>query len=709
MPIILPRALPAYNLLLQEGYNVLAREEAVNTSVRIGLINLMPGKETTEAHFARVLSHTLAPVELVLLTLSSHTSRHVSPEHMHAFYAPWTEARNMPLHGTIITGAPVEHLEYEQVDYWQEMAAILDWLRSSSIPALFICWAAQAAIYHYYGARKQSLPHKQLGLFPHRTVQPDPLLRGFNDVFDVPVARNTEIPRAALAALPEVDILSESDLSGVYIAHDRNKPFYYVFNHLEYTSDTIVEEYFRELRDGKTAPLPYNYFPAEDPQENPLNRWRSHASLLYSNWVHQCSQPVYRYRKVLNIALAGLGTVGGHVLQLLYQQRELIEQRTGCAVRIVGVSARDRLKDRVSAVPDDAIWCDNPLDLVDLPDLDIVVELIGSAGGISRSLIRKALAAKKHVVTANKALMANEGLNLIIEAERGGVTLAFEAAVGGAVPAIKTAREALASDSMSSIAAILNGTANYILSAMEREGLSFDEALAQAQKLGYAEADPAADIDGLDTAHKINILSCMSFGRNIRLEEVPVKGIRNVIPADIRAARIFGHSIKLLAQSWREEGKISTRVSPYLVPRQHPLAEVNGAHNAILYTGNFVGELFLRGFGAGGKPAAAAVVSDIVDIARQRNVFAFSIPARTIPTVAAAADYWPRPYYLRDAKPFALSALDVIQRSDIVSHQHVAITKPLLAQEAAAQFARLAQMIPLYIPESIIRSPAPDA
>lgn len=705
MPVILPSDLPAYALLLEEGYSVLRREETGGAPVRIGLLNLMPNKEITEAHFARVLSHTLAPVEMALLKLSSHEPQNVSPEHMQSFYTPWQQARDKPLHGIIVTGAPVEHLRYEEVGYWPEMRGLLDWIRQSGIPALFICWAAQAAIYHYYGAEKTELPSKALGLFPHRAVKPDALLRGFDDIFDVPVSRHTEIPRAALAALPEVDILSESDLSGVYIARDRAQPLYYVFNHLEYTSDTIMQEYFRDLRAGKPVPLPYNYFPAEDPRKNPLNLWRSHASLLYSNWVQQCSQPVYRYSKYLNIAIAGLGTVGGHVVQLLDQHRDMIRERTGCEVRLIGVSARDRAKDRACSLPEGTAWCEDPLDLPSLPDVDIIVEAIGSGidpnakdrADPARALIYKAIAAGKHVVTANKSLMAHEGLNLFLEAERKGVTLGFEAAIGGAVPVIKTVREALASDSMSSITAILNGTSNYILCAMENESVDFKTALARAQALGYAEADPAADIDGLDTAHKINVLSCLTFGCNTRLQDMPVRGIRDIDLADIRAARNFGYRIKLLAQTWKEEKKIGIGVSPYLVPSRHALAEVGGAYNAILYTGNFIGELFLRGFGAGGKPTAAAVVSDIIDIARRRNVFGFGIPVNAIATVGVSADYWPRPYYLRQKAPFAP---DLIQKSEIVDGWNVAITAPLLAREAAARFGSAAQMLPLYIPES---------
>ncbi len=684
MPILLPPELPAFSILQAEGYDVQPSTTGKQRT-RIGLVNLMPVKQTTEHHFARVLSHSLTPVELVLLKLKDHQSKNTPAEHLEQFYRNWQERQDSPLDGVIVTGAPVEHLPFQEVTYWQELQALFDWLREKRIPSLFICWGAQAALHHYVGLEKHTLPHKALGLFPHHIRHPSPLLLGFDDEFGVPVARNTEVRAEDIAQHAELTILSDSHLSGVYVVQHKTLPHFYVFNHLEYTSDTIVEEYFREIQQGKNQPVPYNYFPDGNPKNQPLNRWRSHAALLYSNWVREAVQQQASQIRPLTLAIAGLGHVGSEVVRTLYRQRELIEQRTGRPIRIAAVSARQRSKTRHLPELEQLQWVDDPLQLCDLPEVDVIVEVIGGAEGIARQLVEKALSQGKHVVTANKALLAHHGVQLIAKAEANSLRLAFEAAVGGGVPMLKTLREALASDRVVRFSAILNGTANFILSRMEQQNMPFAEALAEAQALGYAEADPTMDVDGFDTAHKLNILSCIAFGCNIRLEDMPIHGIRQLQAQDIQAARTLGYSIKLLATAIQEDGQLDCRVEPQLVPLQHPLAQTDNVYNGLQLHTVFAGDLYLRGAGAGGQPTAAAVLADVVDIATGRGGYPFGIPAadvRQLTPHGQAAQ--PRAYYLRFAhKPGSLSLnIPPLKQSSTLSDgQYIAITHPILADD----------------------------
>ncbi len=317
----------------------------------------------------------------------------------------------------------------------------------------------------------------------------------------------------------------------------------------------------------------------------------------------------------LRVALAGLGTVGGGTVRLLRENAALIEARAGCPVALVAVSARDRAKARGLDLGG-AEWADDARQLAQRPDVDVVVELIGGAEGAARELCEKALGNGKAVVTANKALLAAHGTKLAQIAEEKGAALMFEAAVGGGIPVIKTLREALAGNAISSVRGILNGTCNYILTRMSREGLPFEEVLADAQRLGYAEVDPVADVDGFDAANKLVILTALAFGVKPDLASVTTEGLRRISPLDFRFAQELDCRIKLLGVArWTDKG-IEQRVEPCLVPVSSSLAFVDDVLNAILIEGDAVGPLTLIGRGAGSAATASAVVGDIVDLAR---------------------------------------------------------------------------------------------
>jgi homoserine dehydrogenase len=341
----------------------------------------------------------------------------------------------------------------------------------------------------------------------------------------------------------------------------------------------------------------------------------------------------------LRIGIAGLGTVGAGVVRLLQENAELIAARAGRPLVISAVSARDRTRDRGLSL-DGITWCDDPRDLI--TQCDVLAELIGGAEGPARVLVEAALAAGRPVVTANKALLAMHGTSLAASA----TPLAFEAAVAGGIPAIKTLREGLAANRISRIAGILNGTCNYILTTMREEGRDFAAVLADAQALGYAEADPAFDIDGVDAAHKLAILAALAFGHPVDFASISVEGIRHVSALDIAFATELGYRIKLLGLATQTPAGVQLRVHPAMVPAHSLLAGVEGVFNAVLFEGNAAGPIFLQGRGAGAGPTASAVVADLIDLARGRHIPVWGqaalSPARSVPLTEHIGAYFIR-------------------------------------------------------------------
>jgi homoserine dehydrogenase len=349
----------------------------------------------------------------------------------------------------------------------------------------------------------------------------------------------------------------------------------------------------------------------------------------------------------LSVAVAGLGTVGGGVLKMLRDNADIVTARAGRPIAVTAVSARDRSKDRGFPVTG-LRWYEDPVALAADPAVDVIVELIGGSDGPARALTEAAIAAGKPVVTANKALLAVHGAVLAHAAEERGVALAFEAAVAGGIPVIKALREGLSGNRITAVAGILNGTCNYILTQMRERGREFAEVLADAQKLGYAEADPSFDIDGIDAAHKLAILAALAFGRPVAFEDVHVEGIRRISAVDIAFASELGYRIKLLGIARQKETGIETRVHPCMVPQTAPIARVDGVYNAVVADGDFVGRVMLEGRGAGAGPTASAVVADLIDIARNRMTPVWGAAGSALssaPSVPMSSHVGP--YYLR--------------------------------------------------------------
>ena len=327
----------------------------------------------------------------------------------------------------------------------------------------------------------------------------------------------------------------------------------------------------------------------------------------------------------IRVGIAGLGTVGGGVVKLLLEHAALQSERAGQSIGIAAVSALE-MPDELSPLLAGAVWHGDALEMARSPDVDVVVELIGGEEGVARKVVETALGAGKSVVTANKALIAHHGNELARMAEKNSASLLFEAAVAGGIPILKSMREGLAANRLDSVYGILNGTCNYILTEMEQTGRGFSEVLIEAQSLGYAEANPETDIDGIDSAHKLTILASVAFGCSASFGAVFVDGIRNISALDIEFARELGYRIKLLGIARRGEHGLEHRVHPCMVSIDTPIARVSGVLNAVVVEGDYVGRTVFEGAGAGERPTASAVVGDLIDLARGHGAPPFAVP-----------------------------------------------------------------------------------
>ena len=381
----------------------------------------------------------------------------------------------------------------------------------------------------------------------------------------------------------------------------------------------------------------------------------------------------------LRIAIAGLGTVGAGVVKLLQTHAGDLARRCGRPIEIVAVSARNRGRDRGIDLSHYR-WHDDPLALAGLAEVDVVVELIGGSEGPARKLLEAAIAGGKHVVSANKALLAHHGAALARAAEAKGVSLGYEAAVAGGIPIIKTLREGLAANRIERIYGILNGTCNYILTTMRQTGREFADVLADAQRLGYAEADPSFDVDGVDAAHKLAILAGLAFGCEVDIGHVHVEGIRNVSAVDIAFAEELGFRIKLLGIARLTEHGIEQRVHACMVPLGTPIAHVEGVFNAVVTEGDFVGQNLCQGRGAGAGPTASAVVADLIDIARGRSQPTFGLPAGELKKLPASPMARHRgAYYIR---------LMVVDKPGVIADVTAALRDEEVSLESMLQRAR---------------------
>ncbi|MBP02150.1 MAG: homoserine dehydrogenase [Rhodospirillaceae bacterium] len=334
----------------------------------------------------------------------------------------------------------------------------------------------------------------------------------------------------------------------------------------------------------------------------------------------------------LKVAVCGLGTVGAATLKIIQSFSTKLSQRSGKAIIVIAVSAKNRHKERDINLSNYK-WFDDPVEMATDAGADVIVELIGGARGVALDVARATFKSGKHLITANKAMVAESGPELLSLAESSGSTFAYEATVAGGIPIVKALREGLVGNAISNIQGLLNGTCNYILSTMETSGRCFDDVLAEAQKLGYAESDPSFDIDGIDAAHKLAILASLAFNTQINFKAVHTEGIREVLPIDFKYAAELGFKIKLVGTAGIQEGKLYQWVHPCLLNKKNPMASVDGAYNSVVIEGSAVGTSILTGKGAGAEPTASAVIADIVDVATNRMNFTFGVPLSNLSAI----------------------------------------------------------------------------
>ncbi|NAZ36566.1 homoserine dehydrogenase [Rubellimicrobium sp. CFH 75288] len=351
-------------------------------------------------------------------------------------------------------------------------------------------------------------------------------------------------------------------------------------------------------------------------------------------------------RPPLRLGIAGLGTVGTGVLAILQRHGALLAARAGRPVEPVAVSARDRTRDRGVSL-DGLAWEDDPVALARRPDVDVFVEVIGGHEGAARAAVEAAIDAGKDVVTANKALLAHHGHALALAAEAKGHVIRFEAAVAGGIPVIKTLTEGLAANEVTRVLGVMNGTCNYILTRMEEAGLPYETVFEEARALGYLEADPRLDVDGIDAGHKLSLLAAIAFGTEVSFDAVELEGIGSVTIEDIRRAGDMGYRIKLLGVAQMTGRGLEQRMQPCLVPATSPLGQLSGGTNMVVIEGDSAGQIVLRGAGAGAGPTASAVLGDVIDIARGVRIPTFGRPASSLRRARPARGAVAAPYYLR--------------------------------------------------------------
>ena len=385
--------------------------------------------------------------------------------------------------------------------------------------------------------------------------------------------------------------------------------------------------------------------------------------------MSQPSGPAQRSGAPLRLGIAGLGTVGIGVVKIVQRHADLLAARTGRPIAITAICARDRNKNRDADLSGYA-WEENAVSLAQRPDVDVFVELMGGHEGAARASLDAAIASGKDVVTANKALLAHHGQALALAAENAGRVIRFEAAVAGGIPVIKVLTEGLAGNRLRRVMGVMNGTCNYILTRMESAGLPYDQVFEEARQLGYLEADPNLDVGGIDAGHKLALLAAIAFGTKVSFDDVELEGIGRITIDDIRRAGDMGYKIKLLGVAQMTGRGLEQRMTPCLVPANSPFGALQGGTNMVVLEGDSVGQIVLRGPGAGEGPTASAVMSDVIEIARGTRLSTFGQPAASLASPIAAKANAPAPYYLRLElldKPGALAKVAMVLGDEGIS------------------------------------------
>lgn len=667
MPVYIDTSLPAAKILEREG--LLARAAKNNNRfgglprLRVAILNLMPTKEATELQLLRLLGRSPFNLEIELVRMASHQSKNTPKEYMERFYKSFPEIRERKYDGLIVTGAPVELLEFEEVGYWEELRSMMDWARTNVRSSLYICWGAQAALWHEFGIRKIKLDKKITGIFMHQNLKPEfPLMLGMDDVFPAPHSRYTGIDEAALSEKPGLEVLATAQEAGALILAKTDGSAVYITGHPEYSCETLDSEYKRDLAKGLAPSIPKNYYPDDDPDLPPKSSWRAQAQLLYNNWLQHFVMPS-GVQPEPTLFIFGMGHVGRAVLQFLIdaQECELQEQPElkSRSFKLVGIAdssgaiskpegftageLRSIIEGKSSGLRfSDAFYADYSAFHADAIEAlsglrpKLVAELsptLLEAGSNSEKYALAAFSLGADLVFASKAALAVSWEKIHKAARDNGCRLRYSATVGAGMPVIDAGRAFARANPIQKIEAVLNGTSVYVLSLME-EGLSYDEAVRAAQKAGIAEADPGADLDGLDAAAKLCILARSVMGVPLDYKDVKRESLNAASPARLSAAKNAGNLLRAVGTVERDElpcscyegpledgggsnpqgQRVRASISLKEVPAASPLAR-SGTENAVIFSSPRAGDIAITGRGAGPEETATAVLRDLILLA----------------------------------------------------------------------------------------------
>lgn len=643
--------------------------------LNILIVNLMPNKVETEKQLLELLGKDNYLVHIDFLYTKSHSFKNKSSSHVFSSYHTLDEIRNNYYDGMIVTGAPLENIDFHDVDYWQELKEIFLWADEHARSKIYICWAAQAALYHKFGIEKYPLEKKLSGIYPHKLSkigEKSKLFQSFDQVFMAPHSRYTYTKLEDVKKVKDLEVLSYSDQAGLYIAYEEKTKSLFITGHPEYDKDSLSKEYERDLKKGINPQIPFNYYEDNDPSKKPLFTWKAHASLLYLNWLSSLVNRPSKERKskilgerkkvVLHpleredlekspqvIALLGYGVVGKGVYDILSKRDDLVikyvyDLKSFHELANVQVDSYDKI--------------------INDQEVDTIIEVIGG-DDVAYNLVKKALEHKKNVVSANKKMIAKYFVSLHELAKKEKVQFKYSASVGGGIPWLDNLYRYKLVSKVSKVQGIVNGTCNYILTLMDRLDYSFKDSLSLAQEKGYAEVDPHLDISGKDSRDKILISASIAFDAKIDFDSVLFRGIESVKKLDVENAKKRGSTIKLLAQAFKKDDEINIFVEPVFVNTHSLEAQVAGNHNIISCYDEYKDKVSFYGQGAGRYPTAANIAGDLIQIDKEKKDNSLDLKDYRVQNNIKRA------YYIRCERD------DFIESIADETHSDYYITKPI--------------------------------
>jgi homoserine O-succinyltransferase len=663
MPIKIPKYLPAASILARENAFVMYKERAEHQDIRelkILILNLMPTKIETETQLLRLLSNSPLQVEIELLKLETYAPKNTPEDHLLKFYKTFDEVMNRRFDGMIITGAPVEHLEFEDVAYWNELTEIMDWAEKNVTSVLYICWGAQAALYHHYGIKKYPLKNnkKLSGVYKHHINKKFcDLLRGFDDYFYVPQSRYTGVRREDFENIKELEILSESDEAGVYLVATHDLKQVFITGHSEYDSVTLKREYERDLAKKLDIDMPVNYFENNDPSREPIVMWRGHSNLLFVNWLNYAVYQITDYDlgkpvkpkkpEILNIALFGIGNVGGAFISVFFNNKDKIREEENLNLNIFAIANSKKLYLNKGGIKknwkNDISRCSEPNTLKTLfayTRKNKIKNLIFIDATTSDELIESFQDIVKNgfnLIAANKKANASSYeyyRNLRETLRQENRFFLYETNVGAGLPLIETIRYLYKSgDAIKKIVGVFSGSLSFIFNTFSISDQKFTEVLKKAMDQHLTEPDPRDDLGGIDVVRKLLILS-REIGLKAESNDVSVTSLipeelhnltldefwQKTIFLDIHFDRVKSeqkpeHVLRYIGEL--NEGSLSVKLIS--VPRQSPLGKLSGADAIFeIYTNRYkTTPLIIQGAGAGAELTASGVFSDVLKLGQQ--------------------------------------------------------------------------------------------